>query len=112
MLDRIHDRFLGNMIKLGGRCCIPDVDSVVASECARNPKSLANICGQTVQGNVQSIGLKFRRKETASEDAVKIDSILDILYNLVGVFDLSRRPLSKFLTKDLRGQRRPSQMLD
>ena len=60
VLDCVHHRFLGNVIKLGGRCCVTDVDSVIAIERARNSKSFANVCGQTIQRDVQSISFKFR----------------------------------------------------
>src|SRR3989442_12484695 len=111
MLDGVHRRFLSDVIELGGGCCVADVDSVIATERAWNSKSLGNVCGQAVQRDVQSIGLKFRRKETAREVAGQLNSFLDVVHNFVRVVDLSRGPASEFFAKDLCSKGCPGQML-
>ena len=99
------------MIKLSGRCGITHADRVVAIERAGNSESLGNVCGQTVERDVQSISLEFRRKETAGEVPGEIDPFLDVLHNFVGLGHLGCRPTSEFLAQDLGSERRPGQML-
>src|SRR5439155_11200012 len=79
MLDCVYDRFLGNVIKLCGRRCVTDVDSIITIESAWNSKSLADVVGQTWQRNSQPIGLEFRRKEAARQVASEINSFLDVI---------------------------------
>ena len=111
MLDCVYGRFLGNVIKLRGRCCVTDMDSVIAIESAGNSKSLANVFGQTLQRNIQPICLEFRRKEAARQVASEINSFLNVMHDFVGMRDLGRRAISELVPKDLRSQRRPGQML-
>src|SRR5207245_1918854 len=105
MLYCVYDRFLGNVIKLCGRRCVTDVDSIITVENAGNSKSLANVFGQTLQRNIQPIGLEFRRKEAACQVASEINSLLDIMHDFVGIRDLSRRVISELVPKNLRSQR-------
>ena len=87
------------------------MDRVIAVECAGNPKSLVNVCRQTIERDVQSVSLEFRRKETAGEVPGEIDPFLDVLHNFVGLGHLGCRPTSEFLAQDLGSERRPGQML-
>src|SRR5438477_9142932 len=111
MLDCVYDGFLGNVIKLRSCCCVTDVDGIVAIESAGNSKSLANVFGETLQRNIQPIGLEFRRKEAARQVASQINSFLDVMHDFVGIRDLSPRAISELVPKNLRSQRRPGQML-
>src|SRR5207302_10826201 len=111
MLDCVYDRSLGYVLKLCGRRCVTVVDSIIATESAGNSKSLADVFGQTLQRNIQPIGLEFRRKEAARQVASEINSFLDVIHDFVGIRDLGRRAISELVSKDLRSQRRPGQML-
>src|ERR1700730_8798621 len=59
MLRRIRRRFQRYMIQLGRSCRIADPHAVISSKSASNSESLAYICRQPLQGDIQNICFQF-----------------------------------------------------
>ena len=60
VFDCIHNSFLRDVVKLRGSRAVADVNAVVAREAAGNAESLADVRGQSLKRDIQSVGFQFR----------------------------------------------------